>query len=251
MSEYINVYIAYGVPVGSDWTYMYQKPETLFNLMYKDKAKTENGALTYFSCPAMADKMKKILVFKNTVPGSVAYDFRDGKKDLSSLTKEHVNVYVTENRTPAINIGPTLTFGMSYNVFADEPLPVYFTPPFFEKPGYTQDATILPGEFDVGSWFRPYHFEVQTWSDHGTLTLKENEPIFYAEFKTDKKIKLQRFVMTEEIQKLVTANVNSWKLFGVGQSLLQRYKRFKDYGMREKVLTEIKKNLIDEDPYIF
>ena len=251
MSKYINVYIAYGDSSGPDWTYMYQKPETLFSLMYKDKVKTESGILTYFSCPAMSEKMKKILVFKNTIPGSVAYDFRDGKKDLVGLTKEHVSVFIQDFRTPTINTGPTLTFGMSYNIFSDETLSVYFTPPFFQKPGYTQDATILPGEFDIGNWFRPYNFEVQTWSDHGTLTLEENEPIFYAEFKTDKKIKLQRFVMTENIQKLGTANIDSWKLFGLGQSLSQRYNRFRHHGMREKVLTEIKKNLVDEEPYIF
>ena len=76
-------------------------------------------------------------------------------------------------------------------------MPVYFTPPFFQKPGYTQDATILPGEFDVGNWFRPYNFEIQTWSNHGIITLKENEPIFYAEFKTDKKIKLQSHCLVQ------------------------------------------------------
>lgn len=255
MSEYINVYIATGDAESDnnllDWTYMYQKPETLFNLMYKDKVRLESRFLTYFSCPAMADKMKKILVFKNTIPGSISYDFRDGKKDIIPLTKTHVNVYIEDFRVPSISSGPTLTFGMTYDIFADESLPVYFTPPFFQKPGYTQDATILPGEFDIGNWFRPYKFEVQTWSDHGTITLKENEPIFYAEFKTNKKIKLQRFMMTKKIQGLASANVNSWSIFGRGQSLLQRYERFRNYGMREKVLTEIKKNLIDEEPYIF
>jgi hypothetical protein len=249
MSEYINVYMATGAPSQPDWTYLYQKPETLFNLMYKDKVKAESGKLTYFSCPAMSDKMKKILVFKNTIPGSVAYDFRDGKQDLIPLTREHVSLFTKRN--PIIKDGPTLEFGMSYYLFADESLPVYFTPPFFQKPGYTQDAAILPGEFDVGNWFRPYIFEVQTWSNHGIITLKENEPIFYAEFKTDKKIKLQRFIMTENMQKIIEAGVNSWQLFGLGQSLSQRYNRFRYHGMREKLLTEIKKNLIDEEPYIF
>ena len=249
MSKYINVYIGSGAADQRDWTYLYQKPETLFTLMYKDRIKTENGKVTYFSCPAMADKMKKILVFKNTIPGSVAYDFRDGKKDFTPLTKEHVNLFT--ERDPIINAGPTLSFGMQYYLFSDESMPVYFTPPFFQKPAYTQDATILPGEFDIGNWFRPYNFEVQTWSDHGIITLKENEPIFYAEFKTDKKIKLQRFTMTKNIEKLVEANVNSWQQFGRGQSLLQRYNRFRNHGMREKVLTEIKKNLVDEEPYIF
>jgi len=251
MSEYVNVYVAYGDLGDIDYTYLYQKPETLFNMMHKDKSKSESGLLTYFSCPAMSDKMKKILVFKNTIPGSVAYDFRDGKKDLIPLTKEHLNLYTKDLKPYSINTGPSLNFAMQYYFFADEPMPVYFTPPFFQKPGYTQDATILPGEFDVGNWFRPYNFEVQTWSDHGTITLKENEPIFYAEFKTNKKIKLQRFIMTENMEKIVEAGVTSWQLFGVGQSLLQRYNRFRHHGMREKVLTEIKKNLIDEEPYIF
>ena len=250
MSEYINLYVSTGTP-GPDWTYLYQKPETLFNLMYKNKVESKSGILTYFSCPAMSDKMKKILVFKNTIPSIISYDFRDGKNEIIPLTKEHVNAFIENDRTPTIKDGKTVQFGMQFFIFADESLPVYFTPPFFQKPGYAQDATILPGEFDVGNWFRPYQFEVQTWSDHGTITLKENEPIFYAELKTNKKIKLQRFTLTEQIVKLSTANVLSFQVFGRGQSLLQRYDRFKHYGMREKVLTEIKKNLIDEEPLIF
>jgi hypothetical protein len=254
MSKYINVYIANGHPIdsiGNNWTYLYQKPETLFNTLYKDKAPVINKNLPYFSCPAVAEKFKKTLVFKNTIEGTVSYDFRDGKQDIQTLTKQGLNAFVLDNRNPSINSGPLITFGMSYYMFAEESLPVYFTPPFFQKPGYTQDATILPGEFDIGNWFRPYNFEVQTWSQNGEISLKANEPIFYAEFKTDKKIKLHNFTLTNEIESYSVANRDSKKIFGFGQPLSEKYSIFKQYGVREKILTQIKKNLINEEPFIF
>jgi hypothetical protein len=73
----------------------------------------------------------------------------------------------------------------------------------------------------------------------------------YINFKTDKKINLYRFNHSDATIKYVKSNITSQILFGPGQSLLNRYKKFNNAGLREKILTEIKHNLIDEDPYTF
>ena len=75
--------------------------------------------------------------------------------------------------------------------------------------------------------------------------IKENEPLFYVEFKTDRPIILKRFNMNNQLDKIARGNVFSSNLFGKGQTLLSRYIKFNNSGLRDKILKEIKNNLID------
>ena len=104
----------------------------------------------------------------------------------------------------------------------------------------------MPGEFDIGQWFRPYIFEVQLWQNKGDLIIDE-EPIFYLSFPSDVNINMHRFNYTENLKKMANGSINANGVFGKGQTLLSRYNRFKSVGLREKILTEIQQNLINDD----
>lgn len=247
MSKEINVYWAPFITInqnGGDWSLLYPKPITLFNdlLNTKSKNKTNNS---FFACPAFADKTKKILVFKNPEDMEYEYDFSNGNQSINP--KSDFFITIQNAREDAISPGPLLSIKLEYVFFSDEPLDAYFTPPFFNPPGYTKYASVIPGEFNIGKWFRPYNFEIQTWSPKGNIIFKKNEPLFYVELKTDKKINLHRFDCTDKLIAIGAASANSGSIFGRGKSLISRYNRFTDVGLREKVLTEIKKNIIKED----
>ena len=100
----------------------------------------------------------------------------------------------------------------------------------------------VPGRFNIGSWFRPYPLEMQFWNNSGEVIFEEHEPLFYVEFETDRPIKLQRFVFTDELQALQTHCI---KYYSQEYSLLRRYAQFKKSGMNKLVLHEIKKNLVE------
>jgi hypothetical protein len=119
-----------------------------------------------------------------------------------------------------------------------------FTPPMFHQPKYTQYGSVCPGEFDIGQWYRPYPLEMQMWGDKGIINLEHNEPLFYAEFKTDKKINLIRYRMTNRLSSYVNHCVDTTNYWGKGLGLQERYNRFKVSSMRELILAEIKDNLI-------
>jgi hypothetical protein len=53
----------------------------------------------------------------------------------------------------------------------------------------------------------------------------------------------------EKLLSYKTANIEYSSFFGKKIPLIDRYKRFKEVGLREKILTEIKNNLIEEVPY--
>lgn len=231
----------------ADWSFFYTKPKSLFSNIRSHKTDTAPSD-SLLACPAVSDKFKKTLVFESPMTCSYAYDFTDDKKEIIHTSQSYLGYSV--DRNASLDFGPNIHIGLDYLFFSDEPVSAFFTPPYFHKPEYTNYGSIIPGEFDIGQWFRGYSFEVQMWNQKGEFHLKENEPVFYLEFKTDRPIHIRRFNTSELLMNYTVENAMSTQIFGRGQSLFTRYNRFNRVGMREKVLTEIKKNLIEEEPFI-
>lgn len=245
MSKPINLYIApHILPEEEKYSLLFPKPTVLFSDIHKTK-KYSPDSLGYMSCPAVKGKLKKILTFSNALECSYEYDFSLEEKFIKNITESYLSIHMV--RDNGVLNRPSVFFAHSYFMFADQPLEIILTPPYFHKPQYTNSGSVIPGSFDAGQWFRPFNFEIQVWKDKGTIEFKDGEPLFYAELMTDKKVNVHRFNHTEQLEELSLACIESTKLFGLGQTLLSRYNRFKSAGLREKVLTEIKKNIIEEN----
>lgn len=245
----INVYWSpHYISEDIDWAFMYPKPETLLSDLLKDKNKnlSENS---FFSCPAVFPKFKKTLVFKNSMSCSYNYDTTNTPMIFEPIT----NNYIEANfiRDPATSFGPTVSFSLHNIFFSDESLEISLTSPFFHEPKYLKYGSIVPGSFDIGQWFRPISFEVQLWKNKGSFILEENEPLFYLEFITKRPILLHRFNLTQKAHAYSQSGKNYSRSFGKMIPLLNRYEKFQQVGFREKILTEIKQNLIEEEPYKF
>jgi hypothetical protein len=246
----INVYWApnYIIDESDDWSFMYLKPETLLSNVLKNKSKNIDKK-SFLSCPSVNSKFKKTLVFKNSVNCSYFYESNNNIYTMNPTTEQFIATNI--NRPETLTNGPLVEFGFKNIFFSDESLEMVISPPFFHEPKYTKYGSMVPGEFDIGEWFRPVNFEVQMWNSSGNFILEENEPIFYLEFKTKKPILFHRFNLNKTLLSYSRANVNYQDLFGKNIPLLEKYNKFKQVGFREKILTEIKKNLIDEEPYKF
>jgi hypothetical protein len=249
MSKEINVYWAADfIDKDNDWSMMYPKPKTLFSELMSKRVNSGDKA-SMFSCPAVSTKFKKTLVLKNTINCKYDFDTTDNNNIIKPITDEYI--YASFRRIPALSDGPLIEFSLGYIFFADQPLEIEMSAPTFHEPRYMKYGTVVPGGFDIGQWFRAVNFEIQTWKNKGEFVLEDGEPLMYVNFKTDKKIRLHRFNHSDATINYTKSNTTSQILFGPGQGLLNRYKRFNSAGLREKILTEIKKNLIDEEPYIF
>lgn len=232
-------------------SFLYPNPKSLFSELMQKKINSKEDPLnSYFSCPAVSSKFKKILVLKNNMDCSYKYSFTEKEQYIDSLLGEN-HITAAIKRPFSIKDGPTILFNISYIFFADEPLEVYLTPPMFSEPHYTKYGSIVPGEFDIGQWFRPINFEVQTWKNTGEFHLVQNEPLMYLEFKTDRPINLKRFNMNETLYNYATAMSNSFYFFGNGKSLKYRYQQFKNVGYKSKIMKQIEEGLLDEKPYEF
>lgn len=246
MSKEVTVYWApentWELPELGEWNMLYPEPVTLFSELTKLRT-PDAGTRTYFSCPAAGDMMRNSYVFKNTIPSEYEYDFTGENRVVTPVLPTYMNWEIRRN--PTITTGPLINFMMHWSFFAEEPLQASFTPPMLHKPGYTKYGTIIPGTFDIGQWFRPYTFEAQMWEQKGKFIINEDEPIFYTEFLTDKKVNLKRFKMNATLASYQEHCSTSGRLWGLGTPLEKRYQRFKESKMRELILKEIKNNLID------
>jgi len=233
-----------------DWDFLYPQPKTLFSELVKERKDAKNLD-SFMICPAVAPKFKKMLVFNSPINSSYQYGRTDDGFYINPISPfdPYINAYNV--RKEILINKPTFQVALSYLFFAEEPLDVLFSPPYFHKPQHLQYGACVPGEFDIGQWFRPFNFEIQAWSDSGEIHIKEGEPLFYAEFRTERPILMHRFNMTSHLHKYKNANATSAKLFGQFQTLADKYIKFKQVGYREKILTDIKNNLIDEEPYKF
>jgi hypothetical protein len=248
--ENINVYWAPDYRGSEmDWSFLYPRPKKILTSLLQQKKNDHinisffDSDASYLGCPAISSKFNNTYVFYNTLKSSYDYNFEDD--NLIVERKGETGLDYTIRHTPSIKAGPVIEFSLSYIMFADKPLTATFTAPYFHPAGYTKYGSAVPGEFDIGQWFRPYLFEVQLWKNKGELVLEE-EPIFYTSFPSDAKITLHRFNLTEKLRSYSNAGIGGNRTFGKGQTLISRYKRFKDVGMREKILTEISQNLIDD-----
>ena len=246
----INVYWATESTLNQeiDWSFLYPKPKNLFSELIEERNNTKDRA-SYFLCPAVSTKFKKTLTFNNSI--NCSYEFGKKEKEFYIKPTSEEFIHATCIREPAITKGPTFFFSLNYLFFADDSLEVSFTSPYFHKPKYFKNGTVIPGEFNIGKWFRPYNFEIQMWEENGIFSIENGEPLFYAEFKTDRPILLHRFNQNDKIVQYKQANIKSNILFGSFQTLFEKYEKFKEVGFKEKILTEIKKNLIEEEPYKF
>jgi hypothetical protein len=241
----INVYWAPYIPYNSglhnDWSMLYPEPTNLYSDLSKLKTVNPDSKKSFFVCPAIKNTFKNTYVFKNVIKSEYNYDI-DRVPVFIPESKTHLGA--STKRLPAISTGPTVEMSLSYIFFADKDLETMFLPPMFHSPKYTRYGTVFPGEYNIGSWFRPYNFEIQLWENSGKLVLEEDEPIFYTKFLTDKTIKMNRFVFNEKLFSYSEHCTSSPSYLKANLPLIDRYNRFKESKMNYSILKEIKENLI-------
>mgnify|MGYP003341592723 FL=1 len=225
---------------GSTWDMMYQTPTSLFE-DFKERANKQNKDDSVLHCPASSSIIKNTFVFKNSLHSE--YAFTDNSVTPISTNFISLDGMTYERQLSLINTRH-IVLNYSYLFFSEEPLLMSLVPPYWHEPAYTKTATLFSGEFDIGQWFRPISSEFMTWKTEGTLVLEEDEPLFYTQFHTDRKVNLQRFKATPTLYNYALECKRSPIFYGKRKSLKERYLKFNKSDLRELVLFEIKQNLV-------
>lgn len=242
MSSSINVYWA---PVYNSITDLQMSTLEPLNLksellLERDRSNPTGG---FFRCPATTSVLDHTFVWKT--PTQSWADFKVQQDDvLMKKNDDYGDIF-----SWFINHKPTLEDNLlvkfTYNIvfFAEEDVEVLYTAPYFSYAPHMQYGAVVPGKFNVGSWFRPFNIEMNLWRGVRYVEIKENEPLAYFTFLTDKKINLKQFRMSETTDKIAKSTIQSTQWFK-NRTLFDRYKIFRNSKLRNVILKDIKNNLV-------
>jgi hypothetical protein len=245
MSKEINVYWAVvgEADHGIDRQLMMAEPVYLRKTLFDSRNKSNKMKQNFLKCPAVTNVVNNTLIWKAPLSTSVDVDIVDGKMEpMKRYSSNNLFDWYSEH-PPTISNNVLITFDYHIIFFADEEVDVLFTAPYFSEAPHLQYGAIVPGKFDVGSWFRPYNAEMNLWEGNTHMEFKEDEPIAYFTFLTDKKIKVNQFRMTEELRSISMSMTASIRWLP-NRSLADRYDLFRKRRLKGVILNKIKENLV-------
>lgn len=210
----------------------------------------------FFACPAIQSLTNNIFSFNSAIKDKITIDtsyldFLYKSKNGNSNDSESriptmdnllgLNSHRKSSFTNYVNV----QYNLSWIFFADESLIARFTPPYLPNVSPCEGAILSPGEFDIGSWYRPFNLDYHIPLNTQKMIFEENMPLFYLDLKTEKKVVFKRYTMTSTLFNLKNEFVQSPERYGGFKSLLKRYEMSKKASLPQYVLSEIRKNLVD------
>lgn len=245
MSNTLNVYWAVVTErdYGMDRQIMFVEPVPLRKTLFSNRNKNNKSRQNFLKCPAVVDIINNVFVWKSPKKTSIDIEIVDGKVEPNKRYEkgDYLDWYTEHPPTIENNLLVTLDYHIIF--FAEEEVEVLFTAPYFTNAPHLKDGALVPGKVNVGAWFRPMNAEFNLWKGNTSIAFEENEDIAYFTFLTDKKINLQEFRMTPDLNKIATSMVRSisWMPH---LPLRDRYQAFRTRKLRGVIINKIKENLV-------
>lgn len=222
---------------------MYEEPTPVFDSLFKSKS-DQTVTKTYLQCPAVKNALTSLYVVFNKLTSSGSVEIKEDYV-VGALSQPQTNmshVLMEMPHAPTLSNQLLVQYNMNYCFFAEEPLEMRMTSPWFHHAPHMQLGGLVPGVFDIGKWYRPANLEFNLWSGITELKIEEGEPLAYFEFGTDKKIVFKQYVVTEKLQEYASMCVHArspkW------HSLQARYDLFGKSRMKDYIMKEIRENLL-------
>jgi len=210
-------------------------------LAHKDP---QNVRDNFFNCYAFKDFLKNMYCLRN--PYSVDFRYENGNCISNVPPKAVYDLSVTSQvKASSVKDALTINYGASWIFFADKPLKIQTMHPWMHGTEASKTSFYVPGSFDISKWFRPIETACQLFPGENTFKSDEGEPLIYINFLTDEKIVLKKFYLTQDIINL-SMSCLKLKYFKSFKALNYLYKVFTQSKLKNRILSEIKKNVIEE-----
>jgi hypothetical protein len=229
-----------------NWNMMYHEPTSVFKYWTEFDIKTDDRQHdSFIKCPAFKNLTKNMYSWPWPFDSSYEYESGNGSSEqvvVTPLSESYVAAMPPRNQS--MTSGPAIEFAYRLHMFAEEPVEMAITGPYLQKAEYQKSGFLTSGQFDIGKWFRTINVEVQLYGNKGEIHFKKDEPIFYLNFLTDRKIIFKRFELTSEIDTYSRKCINAKQMFGYKLPLIESYKIFSKSRTRDILIKKIKENLI-------
>lgn len=249
-----NEIVVYWSPSVFGWEMLYEEPKSIYsdikNKVNRNLHKKNSNML---ACPASNDVLQNVYVVKSAIDDyyKLPIEYLKELEQLEFIEKE-IQLPMNENKISFLVPRQSILeeyWDIKYNLhwafFAEEPLKMKVTSPYFPHSAPTPGAFVAAGIMDIGQWFRTINLNYFVPKTATSMEFKVDDALLYLEFMTDKKIVFKRFQITPLIESILLETAESPVRYAKHLPLAKRYEMARKSKLRERVLTEIKKNLIE------
>jgi hypothetical protein len=195
----------------------------------------------YSKCPAVQNMVKNTYAFLSAFEMDLEWDWES--KDVFRIECPNRGQDFFDNAVTYTEMQEKIfQLSSGYILFSEEPLTITQMPVFGSNCELNNNASLLAGEYDIGRWFRRLNAAYYIKKNKGSVFIKNKDPLYFVRF--EKPVKLKRFLMTKELMDLSFLCTNLKETTQSVLSLDYSYQKFKELGIRKRILKEIKKNLI-------
>jgi hypothetical protein len=227
------------------WNMLYSEPESVIRTLLSDTIADSEIK----KCPGVRSALKNVFSINSTHEENIIFNpgylqaINSSQEDSFALDIPS-KLQIMKQRQSDYPQRVSLTYNMSWYFFASEPVEAKMTSPYYPPTSPTPSAMLFPGEFNIGQWYRPFNLEYSIPEDSESFVIKEGDPLFYLEIKTNKKVLFKRYNNNRRLESISGEFVNSPKMFGSNKTLLDRYRLAKKTQLADIVLNEIINNVV-------
>ena len=214
-----------------------KEPQPIYSNFIKDKKDQTTGIKL---CPAVKDYTKNTFSLKSIYE----YYFETSENESGVFSNLYNQKFFDQHVLVRSNLDKFFTFNQSFIFFTEEKSLQMSTGifPYLEDNNITERCIVIPGEMDIGKWFRPIEFAFYLKSKYKEFKIDENEIYQYIKFNTKDKIIFKQFRTNEKIKEYIK-DATSSKDFRKRQnrSITNYYDMLKN---KKHIIKEIKDNLL-------
>jgi hypothetical protein len=135
------------------------------------------------------------------------------------------------------------SFTQGYTFFTDSPsLKVTVSEyPYLEDNEVTKRCILLPGQLDIGKWYRNLDTMFYLKKDYDSFKISEGDVYSYLRFHTDEKINFIQYRQNDLLNRYMLDSINAKSNKTTVYKINEYYKMFKT---KDLILKEIKNNIV-------
>jgi hypothetical protein len=231
------------------WATLYREPVPILSSLRPFKSNAKNNL---FACPAIKDGLQNVFSLNSaindahTLPKDYLQSTNDLELNEGELIKTDGNIFLTKPRKSSLKGYSNLVYNMKWVFFAEESVIAKFSAPYFPSFTPAKGSILSSGKFDIGRWPRFFNLDYHIPLETETFIIKENDPFFYIEIETFKTIIFKQCNMSQRLIHLCLESSFSPNRYGKFKSLKERYEMATKANIKQQVITEMKKNLIEK-----
>lgn len=181
-----------------DMTYF--EPESVLSKAAKSRPSRSDDA-DFIRCPGFISYTKNLYCIKSPYDMTFNIDPKTKRVESTDMA-EYVRKAIVFRSVPGVDSYLTISLTFFYLFFSEDSVIAEQLPAFFEHPERRQ-FTVVPGEFNIGKWVRPFEAAIEVHPDVTQLVIKRGDPLFYCRFRdgAGSTIKIKRVEMTPQLEK--------------------------------------------------